>query len=258
MSFDANAPAWRPGEYQKASGIVSPDLQKFGSADQRHIHVSAPAFVSTSRSSPAVADIFAQSADAMNKYASGSTSSLPYWSPASRIPQQQQQQQQQQLYQQRQSHHSKSLNSSAKEWRPTVSSSSSDATTGAFSEAGVGRAVPTEAEDSEDGMWWTAAEQVSQSKDLHDNDDSAAAAAHIPVTRRLTVGHDGDRVANELREMDIESSKQMHSADERYKEIPSRYFCAYPLQSDSSPVLTNRTFGYPSSLYKVCVFLMTD
>ena len=45
--------------------------------------------------------------------------------------------------------------------------------------------------------------------------------------------------------------RSLRPDDERYKEIPSRYHLAYPLDDESRPRGTTGAFGYSSVVYKV-------
>jgi PAB-dependent poly(A)-specific ribonuclease subunit 3 len=58
-------------------------------------------------------------------------------------------------------------------------------------------------------------------------------------------------IRQHFRQLDIESLRQMDPDDERYKEIPSRYHSAYPLDDLSVQRGAGGTFGYPACLYKV-------
>lgn len=60
-----------------------------------------------------------------------------------------------------------------------------------------------------------------------------------------------DSLRDHLQDLDLKSSLQMDPADNRYKEIPSRFHSAYPLDSPNASRGTGGTFGYPSSIYKV-------
>eukprot|EP01038_Epipyxis_sp_PR26KG_P004334 gene4334-6135_t len=51
--------------------------------------------------------------------------------------------------------------------------------------------------------------------------------------------------------LDIEASKQMPADDERYKEFPTRYHSAYPLDSVGGTSGGTGSFGYLSSVFKV-------
>ena len=76
-------------------------------------------------------------------------------------------------------------------------------------------------------------------------------------TRSLESTTVSDAIRQHYVDRAIESMKQMSPSDIRYKEIPSRFQVAYSLDADpqdetnSHSISNHRSFGYPSSIYKV-------
>ena len=78
-----------------------------------------------------------------------------------------------------------------------------------------------------------------------------------PSKRSLQTIGIPEPIRSHFRNLDIEALRQMDPANERYRELPSRYHSAYPLfNPHSSPAATiamgagGSCFGYPSALYK--------
>lgn len=72
-----------------------------------------------------------------------------------------------------------------------------------------------------------------------------------PTKRTLQAVGLPEPLRQHFHSLDLESLRQMEPDDERYKEIPGRYHCAYPLDDPTVQRGTGGSFGYPSSLYKV-------
>ena len=85
-----------------------------------------------------------------------------------------------------------------------------------------------------------------------------ASTLPAPPKRSLQTIGIPEPIRSHFRNLDIEALKQMDPANERYRELPSRYHSAYPLfNPHSSPAAGvamgagGSCFGYPSALYKV-------
>jgi hypothetical protein len=57
---------------------------------------------------------------------------------------------------------------------------------------------------------------------------------------------------------DLDHLRALPPDDERYKEIPPKYYLAYPLDDESRPRGTAGAIGYPSVLYKVSAIGFPD
>ena len=102
--------------------------------------------------------------------------------------------------------------------------------------------VPAEVALDIDGLQWA----------------NGASALPAPVKRSLQTIGIPEPIRSHFRNLDIDALKQMDPANERYRELPSRYHSAYPLfNPHSSPAATaamgagGSCFGYPTALYKV-------
>jgi PAB-dependent poly(A)-specific ribonuclease subunit 3 len=76
-------------------------------------------------------------------------------------------------------------------------------------------------------------------------------ALPTPIKRTLQAVGLPEPLRQHFHALDIDSLRQMEPDDDRYKEIPSRYNCAYPLDDPTAQRGAGGSFGYPSCLYKV-------
>ena len=72
-----------------------------------------------------------------------------------------------------------------------------------------------------------------------------------PLKRSLQTIGIPEPIRQHFQSLDIESLRQMDPSDERYKEIPSKYFGAFLLDDSTMQRGAGGSFGYPSSHYKV-------
>lgn len=80
---------------------------------------------------------------------------------------------------------------------------------------------------------------------------SGTGSLATPTRRTLQAVGLPEPLRQHFHTLDLDSLRQMEPDDERYKEIPSRYTCAHPLDDPTVQRGAGGSFGYPSSLYKV-------
>lgn len=86
-----------------------------------------------------------------------------------------------------------------------------------------------------------------------DGFDWAMGANTLPAPPKRTLQAIGipEPIRQHFQALDLEALRQMSPDDERYKELPSVYHSAYPLDDPHVPRGAGGSFGYPSSVYKV-------
>lgn len=72
-----------------------------------------------------------------------------------------------------------------------------------------------------------------------------------PPKRSLQTVGIPEPIRQHFRSLDIDTLKQMRPDDDRYKEIPSRYICAFPLDESTAQRRAGGSFGYASAIYRV-------
>lgn len=78
-------------------------------------------------------------------------------------------------------------------------------------------------------------------------------ASTVPAPPRRTIVSIGlpEEIRSHLQALDLETLKQMDPSDQRYKEIPPRFYNAYPLDDPTVNKNGTGSYGYPSAMYKV-------
>lgn len=166
---------------------------------------------------------------------------------------------------------SSGMNSSASEWKPSNTFSGYHDVANSH---GTGEyAVPSRQMDSDplvevswnDGVYVVPASMAYAVGELTEQQrqqsqpssfDGMEWTEHLnslPAPQRRSLQTIGipEPVREHFQGLDIASLRQMDPEDERYKEIPTRFHSAYPLDDPSTHRGTGGTFGYPSVLYKV-------
>lgn len=72
-----------------------------------------------------------------------------------------------------------------------------------------------------------------------------------PPKRSLQTVGIPEPIRQHFRNLDIDTLKQMPPDDDRYKEIPSRYSCAFPLDDPTTQRRAGGSFGYASAVFRV-------
>jgi PAB-dependent poly(A)-specific ribonuclease subunit 3 len=83
--------------------------------------------------------------------------------------------------------------------------------------------------------------------------DWASGIGCLPTPQKRTLQAVGlpEPLRQHFHALDIDSLRQMEPDDDRYKEIPTRFNCAFPLDDPTVQRGAGGSFGYPSCLYKV-------
>jgi PAB-dependent poly(A)-specific ribonuclease subunit 3 len=92
-----------------------------------------------------------------------------------------------------------------------------------------------------------------QDREFGDDLDWGVSGASLPAPPKRTLQTVGipEPIRQHFRSLDIAALKQMPPDDERYKELPSRYSCAFPLDDPKSQRRAGGSFGYPSAVFRV-------